>query len=159
MSHKLPKCVMLQVSCEGRSAVIGWAPSCQVSGTLCRSSTGPVQQTEREGTAAVDGHTSTTQSLLMRTVGSYIPQSTMTSHPVVGDIFMYAWQLAASWSCIGYLLCRIIHSSEASCVCLQHAQIATLPEDSLEPRPAVHCTLYPWLPAPTDNQSTVHALE
>ena len=97
--------------------------------------------------------------MLMRIVGSFIPQSTMTSHPVVGDTFMYAWQLAASWSCIDYLLCRIIHSSVVSCVCLQHAEIASSPEDSLEPRPSVYCTLYPWLPAPTDNQSTVHALE
>ena len=39
----------------------------------------------------------------------------------------------------------------ASCVCLQNAWRASSPEDCLEPWPAVHCTLYPWLAAPTDN--------
>ena len=47
-SQKLPKCIVLQVSCEGRSVVTEGAPSHQVSGTLCPYSNGSVTQTERK---------------------------------------------------------------------------------------------------------------
>ena len=66
MSQKLPKCIVLQVSCEGRSVVTEGAPSCQVSDTLCPSSTGSMTQTEKEESAARHSHTNNSSSLMIK---------------------------------------------------------------------------------------------
>lgn len=167
MSQKLPKCIVLQVSCEGRSVVTERAPSCQVSGTLCPSSTGSVTQTERKESAA--GHSHTNNSLLLMTKSlqadltlSQCLKTQQTSHPEIRNVFLFAWQLAAlllakllddvlhthtHTSALQPMLCCITHTHECSVQPMLRsfavwAQVIS-PEDSLEPRSTVHCTLHP----------------
>ena len=68
MSHKLPKCIVLQVSCERKSVVTEGAPSCQVSGTLCPSTAWSVTQTERKGSATVHSHINNSSSLMIKSL-------------------------------------------------------------------------------------------